>query len=131
MYYRVLVVLNENDGDEDYFPTKEEIDFMLAEDLACFSGLEFDYFSLYEEENAEKIFGIPITKEYYPVQMDVLTKEILKECYAIVDGGCWFKRERYEPWHKKNRMVPQELPPLSYLKKKHPKGLVVLIDVHN
>ena len=130
MHMRVLAVLNENDGDEFYSQNKDEIEHTLEDDLTHFIGSEFDYWSLYPEDDAAAIFGTPITEENYPAPMKSLTKDILTGCYAVVVDGMLFCCERFEPWRKEKKFILQSLPPLSYLNKKHPNALLVLVDIH-
>jgi hypothetical protein len=60
-----------------------------------------------------------------------------KRFYAVVVDGEWFAKERFEyrPWvsetSEKYKFVPEELPPLDWLKKEYADHLVVAVDCHN
>ena len=70
-------------------------------------------------------------KDVIPVKK--LTQKQLDGAYAVrCDGWGWYGGEEYTPWKDpKSRLKPRGRPPLAWLKKTYPKGVVVVVDCHN
>ncbi len=54
-----------------------------------------------KEDNSEQSFAVPLKKAFYPIRMEIFTREESGE----VDFGCYYANDFYNEWRRSEIIV--------------------------